>query len=183
MNRISRREAIIQAVAVIGLWLTIVALAARQDEIDITQALAWSLTLKHGYYFAWVFALCLIVLYNFVVSVGLIIRSRIKGESNKIATKTTVQVVLLVSLLSGTIMALQFTSKRRAETTFTQAVANTNDYRILYPEDMAAFESGDDFRISSNEVDHLLITSRDGTKLMVVFNHERKLIVVQKLSP
>lgn len=182
MKRISRRELIIQIVVFFGLWLGIVALGAIQDDAGMIEALGWSLAFKWGYHFAWIFALCIMVLYNFIVSAGSIIRSRIRGESNKLMTKTTVQVVLLISLLCGSLMVIQFTSKRRAEATLTQAIEKTNDYRIIYPEGLSTLGSRDDFRITSNHTDHLMITRKDGTQLMAVISHESKLIVIQKFS-
>ena len=183
MKRISHREFIIQIVVFIGLWLGIVAWGAIQDDAGMIEALGWSLAFKWGYHFAWIFPLCIMVLYNFIVSAGSIIRSKTKDKSNKLVTKTTVQVVLLISLLCGSLMVIQFTSKRRAAATLTEAIEKTNDYRILYPEGLPALELRDDFRITSNQADFLVITRKDGTQLMAVISHASRLIVIQKLSP
>lgn len=183
MKRISRRELIIQALVLLGLWLGIVALGAHQDDAGMTQALVWSLSFTRGYHFAWIFAFGLIVFYNFVVSAGSIIRGRIRGEINQLITRTTVQVVLLVSLLSASILVIQFSSKRRAEATFVQAIANRNDYRLLYPDDFAGFASADALEITSHGSDFLMITTRNGDRFMAVLDHHRKWIVVQQLEP
>lgn len=175
MKRISRRELLLQAFALIAGWICLALVAVDQElAASIPQALIDSLTFQGGLVALWIFPLLILICYNFLAALIGMLRSR----SAKLG-KTSIALSALIALLLSACLVLPVVLEKRNERIFRQAVHHHQGYRVLAGAGVNAADLQQGIREISHQGDAMVIAMTDGSRLLVVINHHRKSIAVQ----